>query len=50
MQDKERAQRFGRWLDINSWTPDKDTRLPSRTPDAVYFHRGSQCIPSGELS
>lgn len=50
MQDKERAQRFGRWLDINSWTPDKDTRLPTRTPDAVYFHRGSQCIPSGELS
>lgn len=48
MQDKERVQTFGRWLDINS--PDNDTRLTTPTPDALYFHRRPQCIPSGELN
>lgn len=36
--------------EINSWRPDKDSRLTTPTLDAVYFHRGSQHIPSGELN
>lgn len=35
IQDKERVQRFGRCLDINSWSPDKDTRLT--TPHQMQY-------------